>query len=37
MKLYPPLVARGRMIIGFVAIKDIDEGEELFFDYGYQF
>ena len=34
--LFPPLFARGKMRVGFVAKKAISTGEELFYDYGYR-
>ena len=36
IKIYPPIFARGRMRVGFMCIKDIKRGEELFWDYGYR-
>ena len=31
---YPPLFIRGKYRVGFIALKDIQEGDELFWDYG---
>ena len=36
LKMFPPLYTRGRMRVGFMTIKSIDKGEELFWDYGYR-
>ena len=36
MTLFPPIPVRGRIRIGFVSVKDIYVGEELFFDYRYR-
>ena len=36
LKLYPPIHARDKTRVGFVYIKDIQKGEELFWDYGYR-
>ena len=34
--LFPPIETREKMRTGFVALNDIHQGEELFFDYGYR-
>ena len=34
LKLFPPIEVQGKVWIGFMSIMDIQEGEELFWDYG---
>ena len=36
LKLFPPIEARGKLRIGFVSIREIRIGDELFFDYGFR-
>ena len=36
IKLFPPIEARGKLRIGFIALTSIAPEEELFFDYGYR-
>ena len=36
LKLFPPIKARGKLRIGFVSIREIHIGDELFFDYGFR-
>ena len=36
LKPHNPVMVRGKWRVGFVALRDIQKGEELFYDYGHQ-
>ena len=36
LKIFPPTYARGKMRVGFMCIRSVKVGEELFWDYGYR-